>query len=127
MALAADWEWDPDESGKTFIVEHTWVACGPHGQRLTIEKGFEYDGYSVAPDLPDMKPAEAHDKAYTTHRWDDDKWMKRKDADWVLLHYMELSGDSTTRFWAKHYYKGVRKLGWWPWWRREIMWMFGRK
>lgn len=120
--LAAPWELKPDERGKTYLVTEPWIAQGPKPwQRLAIKIGDENDGYTFAPNLPDKKPAEAHDKAYKTHCWDNGKRMQRWEADWMLRHYMEISWCPITRFMVKIYCPWVEgRVGWLFWYLGEL-------
>lgn len=106
----------PSERGKVYRVTKAFtVHQNTINKSLTIPLGFEHDRYTFAPDLPDEKPAVAHDRAYGCHKWDDGTKMKRADADALLLQLMLQSRDPMTRSNAQLYYKWVRRCGWGPW------------
>ena len=121
--LRAAWELDPKEKGKLWLVEKTFIVHGPSetkAQNLTIPAGFEFDRYSLAPDLPDWKPAAAHDRAYCVQKWDNGDAMARADADWILKNEMLHSGCEITRHFAQLYYDKVHQFGWIPWYKRKL-------
>jgi hypothetical protein len=115
-----------EERGKTYLVKEAFTVRAPCGEEVTVPKGYEFDGYSVAPDLPDLAPAAAHDYLYEHRRWDSGKKVERIHADDLLWKMMKCSQDNVTRYMADSYYSGVRKAGWLPWLRGSVKTMLKR-
>jgi len=109
----------PWEAGKEYTVKESFTIEW-RGKKLTITKGFKHDRYTVAPDLPDRKPAISHDFAYIYQRWDDGTDITRFEADCMFRDLMRQSEDRTTRSFANLYFVGVRCCGWWGWSRNNL-------
>jgi len=119
------------ERGRVWRVREMFTAANRRRKKLTIRKGFKHDRYTLAPDLPDEKPAVVHDYCYEANpaqgsgrKWDDGSSISREEADEFLHDLMATSDDETTRQAADTYYKGVRLLGGPVWIRGTIkMWL----
>ena len=112
--LKSAWEILPWEAGQKWVVAVP-ILIHFEGHDLTIPKGFVFDRYSVVPDLPDCRPAAAHDYAYKTKRWDDGATITFQQANSMLLYLMQISDSWITRRCARLYYWGVvlfGKLAW---------------
>ena len=119
-SLGSRWELLPKERGKTYKVKPSYTVVDPAtGERVTVPEGYEFDGYTFAPDLPDLIPASTHDYLYDPdgagRKWDSGNPVTKAQADALLKHLMEISEDEVTCFAADAYAQGV-KHGSWPAW-----------
>jgi hypothetical protein len=104
----------PWEIGKKFKTDKDiFIRWGIH--TLSIRSGFPHDGYTFAPNLPDLTPAIAHDFAYVYKRWDSGLPIAKWEADLMLYDLMKQSESRATRWCAWIYYLGVR-MAWWNNW-----------
>ena len=126
----------PSESGKRYKVNGSFTVHNGRGKSLSIPDQYEHDRYSVVPDLPDARPAVAHDYASdpdpstgSGRRWDDGSEITRAEADHLFLYLMQQSADHKTRKRALWYYRGIRLVGWPLWFlgsaERSIRGVFG--
>lgn len=98
-------------SWRKYIVLEEFSYYSPRYRKtLTAHKDFIFDGYSIVPQLPDLRPAKIHDVAYEKKKWDDGTPMTRLEADTVFKDLMDISENKWTRIWSRLYYSGVRVL-----------------
>ncbi len=106
------------ERGKRYTVKGSFTVSNAQGKTLTIPDGYEHDRYSIVKDLPDVKPAVAHDYASDPNpetgsgrRWDDGTEITRADADHLFGWLMATSDDAETREKSVLYLNGIRFFG----------------
>jgi len=105
------WELLKKERNRWYETTKEFTVLGPHaGQELTVPIRFRFDGYTFAPDLPDLTPAAAHDRAWEVRRWDSGQKITFKDSNDMLWLLMRASDNRLTRESANLYRKGVNTL-----------------
>lgn len=95
---------------KWIVLEEFSYYSPRYKKTLTAHKDFIFDGYTLVPNLPDLRPAKIHDIAYEKKTWDDGTPITRKEADMMFLDLMKESESKCTRIFAGLYYRGVRTL-----------------
>jgi len=115
------------EKNQVWYTEEEKTYTDEKGRTVTVPAEFRHDRYTFAPNLPDSDPAIAHDRFYETdpeytcyRKWDDGTKCSRKQADRLMWFLMAHSWDEMTRANADHYYKWIRRAGWWSWYRGAL-------
>ena len=97
--------------GKYIVTEDITYYSPRYKKSITAHKGFIFDGYTIVPDLPDLRPSKIHDICHSKKKWNDGSDMTRHEADMILYDLMISSSSKLTRGLARIYYSGVRLFG----------------
>ena len=95
-------------------LQQAWNRQHTHSDTPPI--GFISDGYTDAPDLPDMWPSFHHDHLFTPpHLFDDGTPCTFDQANDLFLFRCQSSTSFLTRFWGPVYYDAICEYGQ-PYW-----------